>query len=72
MKCPCRGCTDRTLTCHGICERFGEWKKEEAKKKAWLAGFKYETSDAARQGERKKLILQARGQRKRRGGKKYE
>ena len=72
MKCPCRGCLDRTLTCHGVCERFAEWKEEQAKKKAWLNGFRYETSDGARRGERAKLIRQARGQYKRKGGKKYE
>ena len=68
MRCPCRGCTDRTLTCHGFCERFAEWKEEQTKKKAWLESFRHETSDAARRGERKKLIQQARGQRKRKGG----
>ena len=68
MKCPCKGCTDRTLTCHGVCDRYKAWKTEEADKKAWLDGFRHETSDAARRGERKKLIQQARGQRKRKGG----
>ena len=28
MKCPCKGCTERRLTCHGFCEKYGEWKKE--------------------------------------------
>lgn len=27
MKCPCKGCTDRTVTCHAMCERFEAWKK---------------------------------------------
>lgn len=26
-KPPCKGCTDRNETCHGICERYLEWKK---------------------------------------------
>ena len=31
MKCPCKGCTDRTITCHSVCRRYAEWKdwKEE-------------------------------------------
>lgn len=33
-KCPCKGCTDRTIGCAGHCERFRDWKIrfEEAKK----------------------------------------
>ena len=27
-KCPCKGCFDRTVTCHGRCERYQTWKKE--------------------------------------------
>lgn len=26
--CPCRGCTDRMLLCHGRCERYQTWKTE--------------------------------------------
>ena len=26
--CPCRGCADRTLTCHVVCRRYGSWKEE--------------------------------------------
>lgn len=31
MKCPCKGCADRTITCHSVCRRYAEWKdwKEE-------------------------------------------
>ena len=25
--CPCKGCDDRTLTCHGFCEKYKGWKK---------------------------------------------
>lgn len=28
MKCPCKGCTDRTLTCHGFCDEYKAWKAE--------------------------------------------
>ena len=27
-KCPCRGCTERILLCHGRCEKYQNWKKE--------------------------------------------
>lgn len=26
MKCPCRDCNNRTVTCHGFCEQYKEWK----------------------------------------------
>lgn len=26
MICPCKGCVDRTITCHGVCKRYQEWK----------------------------------------------
>lgn len=29
MKCPCKECFHRTLTCHGFCKGYKEWK-------AWL------------------------------------
>lgn len=37
-RCPCRGCADRTLTCHGVCARYQEWKKELDETKKWLNG----------------------------------
>lgn len=27
MKCPCKGCNDRTVTCHGACKKYSEWKE---------------------------------------------
>lgn len=26
MKCPCQGCTTRTVTCHANCRRYEDWK----------------------------------------------
>jgi len=26
MKCPCRDCNDRTVTCHSFCEKYKKWK----------------------------------------------
>ena len=37
MKCPCKGCEPpkRTLTCHGFCEEYKEWRaaRDEANRK---------------------------------------
>ena len=27
--CPCMGCTERKLGCHGLCEKYAEWHKEQ-------------------------------------------
>ena len=36
MKCPCKGCTERTVTCHGVCRRYQEWKMERDNVNQWL------------------------------------
>jgi hypothetical protein len=36
MKCPCRGCADRKLGCHGVCEPYKTWKVWFEKKKLWI------------------------------------
>lgn len=41
--CPCKDCDRRTVTCHGMCREYQDWKKEEEKKKA------------AREAERKRF-----------------
>ena len=27
MKCPCRGCENRTITCHGVCQEYKSWQE---------------------------------------------
>ena len=27
-KCPCKDCERRTMTCHGVCREYQDWKKE--------------------------------------------
>lgn len=27
---PCRGCKDRSITCHGKCKKYNEYRKAEA------------------------------------------
>ena len=36
MKNPCKGCTDRTITCHGVCRKYETWKKEHENEQEWL------------------------------------
>ena len=45
MICPCKGCADRTVTCHGVCRRYQEWKEENNKKNAWLRDQQSVTSE---------------------------
>lgn len=28
MKCPCKGCNDRTITCHSVCRPYQEYKAD--------------------------------------------
>ena len=35
-KCPCKGCVDRRLTCHGFCRQYKDWQKENQAEKEWL------------------------------------
>ena len=35
MKCPCRGCEDRTMTCHGVCQRYQDWKQNHEDERRW-------------------------------------
>ena len=37
VNCPCKGCLDRKLGCHGFCRAFEDWKIEETARKEWLA-----------------------------------
>lgn len=35
QKCPCHGCTDRYVGCHGKCQAYQDWKTcEEERKEA--------------------------------------
>ena len=35
VKCPCKNCTDRTLTCHGVCEKYAAFRKEKEAENAY-------------------------------------
>ena len=55
MKCPCKGCTDRTVTCHGVCKRYQKWKKELDETNKWLREQLPATSEAGLKGQRERL-----------------
>ena len=61
MKCPCRGCTDRTITCHGVCERYQEWKKENDAEKKWLREQKPQLNENVYKQQAKNIKNRARG-----------
>ena len=69
MECPCRGCTDRTITCHGVCQRYQDWKKNREDVNNWLIKQRPITSETAAKKFREKVIKRARGYEKGGGGK---
>ena len=68
MKCPCRGCTDRTITCHGVCARYKEWQKYNEDEKTWLEGHKQIPSERLRKYSAMKIKRIARGWKRCKGG----
>ena len=56
MECPCRGCTDRTITCHGVCQRYQDWKKNREDVNNWLIKQRPITSETAAKKFREKVI----------------
>ena len=61
MKCPCRGCTDRTITCHGVCRRYQDWKKQDEAEKKWLREQQPQINENAYKQQMKKIRNRARG-----------
>lgn len=39
--CPCKGCYDRSVECHGTCEKYAEWSKEEKAINDFMVIFNY-------------------------------
>ena len=62
MICPCKGCPERTITCHGFCERYQAWKAEDAGRKKWLKDHVPMYSDRASQRAREKIRKKQLGQ----------
>ena len=70
MKCPCRGCTDRTLTCKaaGQCKPWEKWKAEQLATKEWLRQQRPITSEQMRKRANDNIKRRARGWHRSRGG----
>ena len=61
QKCPCHGCDRRTVTCHGVCREYQEWKAEREKVNQWLNDQKPITSERLKKNEAEKIRKKARG-----------
>lgn len=61
MNCPCKGCTDRTITCHAVCPRYGAWKENHDAANQWLRDQLPVISDDAKKRQRKLIRSTARG-----------
>lgn len=70
MKCPCMGCTDRTVTCHceGQCKRWEEWKVYHEARKEWLKQQHPVSSDQLKKRANRNILRKARGWKRSRGG----
>lgn len=64
MKCPCRGCDRRTITCHGVCRQYQEWKIYNDDRNKWLRDQKYVPSEGIKSGSIRNIKDRARGWRK--------
>ena len=61
MKCPCRGCEDRKLGCHGVCTKYEDWKIERQCKLDWLREQEAPHRETIRKRETQRLRREARG-----------
>ena len=67
MRCPCRGCADRTITCHGVCKRYQDWKKEDEAEKKWLKSHRPAPPEGAKRAVTNRIKARARGWNGKRG-----
>jgi hypothetical protein len=58
MRCPCKECDRRKIGCHGFCEQYQAWKKQEDEKK--LAKEQARSNIDIRSNQFKKQILRRR------------
>ena len=71
MKCPCHGCDHRTITCHGVCRSYQEWKAYNDKRRKWLQNQVPYLNEGAAKGGIRNIKDRARGWGKRKV-KKYD
>ena len=69
-RCPCHNCDRRTITCHGVCRDYQEWKKEQAGQAEWLRQQNPDPSPRMISGANRKIREGRAGRRwkKRNGG----
>lgn len=60
-KCPCRGCPDRTITCHGVCRKYQEWKAEHEKALEEMRKQRSATSEGWTRAHHERVRRKARG-----------
>ena len=65
MKCPCKGCNRRTITCHGVCKEYEAFKKYNENRNKWLREHAYTPSVGHVKGEIQDIKERARGYKKR-------
>ena len=61
MSCPCKGCQDRTITCHGVCQKYQSWRQNRGDVNNWLIKQRPLASESAMRSTKKKIIRKARG-----------
>lgn len=61
MKCPCRGCPDRTITCHGVCKKYQDWREVFDREKEWRRSQNPIYSDSCKKTMNRNAITKARG-----------
>jgi len=60
MICPCKGCLEREIGCHGKCERYSVWKEEWNSKKEGKLPADMLINDRERKAYWKKIRLNGR------------
>ena len=68
MKCPCRGCPDRTITCRGVCKRYQDWKQNHEDERKWIREQGPLVSDAMIKKANDNVRRKARGWKRSKGG----
>ena len=61
MRCPCKECNNRTISCHGVCEEYKAWKKDHEDRTRWLREQRPPINDQGRKGKIRKMVEKARG-----------
>ena len=61
MRCPCKGCTDRTITCHSVCNKYIDWKKNKDEENNWLIRQRPIMSEDGKKRLEKQMRRKARG-----------